>query len=274
MNKEKYIKAVRKANCALDLKRKIIGVRFLFSKEEFEQAETEKPSGKMPYCRMITNASAGKSVKVDFDNFGCFASARVLGIAEMDDWYVSGRYYGYCGLYQDFPTAREITDNISKCNHKVYGLEIRPLNEFNMAPHIVIIISNTFNIMRLVQGYTYKYGTHSTYKFIGNQAMCAECTAHPYSTNDINVSLLCAGARKSGINEDEIALGIPLTKFVVMVDGLCETITPVESNIRKKAIEENFIKNEISDVEIIYNKNYGDSLHKYDFEHFLHISKK
>jgi len=269
MDKSKYIDAVKKANCALPLERKIVGVRFIFSEDEFRLAEAKKASSRMSYCRMVTRASKGEAMKVDVDNFGCFASARVLGIVELDDWYVSGHYYGKCGLYEDMGTGKEITDNMSMCGHKAYGLEIKPLEEFNDEPHIVIVISNPFNIMRFVQGYSYKYGTHSSYKFIGGQAMCSECTAQPYKSNDINLSLLCAGARGSGLHEDEAAIGIPLSKFVAMVDGLCKTITPVETNKRKKVIIENLSSSGISDVEVILNTNYGDDMRTYDNGHFL-----
>ena len=269
MDKAVYIDAVEKANCALDLKRRIVGVRFLFSEEDFNLARTKKPTSRMTYCRMVVKATKGEEMKVDVTNFGCFAAARVLGIVELDDWYTSGHYYGNCGLYEDFPTAKGITDQMSMCGHKAFGLEIRPLENFDIAPHIVITISNTFNIMRLVQGYSYKFGTHASYKFIGNQARCAECTAHPYKTNDINLSLLCAGARRSGLDPDELALGITLTKFTAMIDGLCKTITPVESNSRKKWIQENFDRIGNSHVSIIPNTNYGDAMRKYDSAHFL-----
>jgi len=218
---------------------------------------------------MVVSASKGNSIKANINNFGCFAGARSLGIVELDDWYTSGHYYGNCGLYEDYPTARKVTEYISKINHKAYGVEVRPLEDFESPPHTVIVLSNPFNVMRLVQGYTYKNGTHFNYKFIGNQAMCGELTAHPYSTNDINVSLLCAGVRKKGVGNDEIGVGIPLSKFMDMVDGLCKTITAVETNVRKREIEENLNNMSVKDVEVEYNKNYGDGMHKHDFEYFL-----
>lgn len=228
-----YADAVEKAGCALDLDRRIVGVRFIFSQEDFSDTDTDQPSARMTYCRMVTRAAKGEAMKVDVGNFGCFAAARVLGIVEMDDWYASGHYYGTSGLYEAYPTAKQVTDLMSRCNHRAVGLEIRPLETFTTAPHIAIILSTPFNLMRLAQGYAYKFGNCPSYKFIGNQAMCAECTAHPYRTNDMNLSLLCAGARKSGLKQEELAMGITLTKFCAMVDGLCKTITPVETNSRK-----------------------------------------
>ncbi len=148
-------------------------------------------------------------------------------------------------------------------------IQIRPLETFSVAPHIVIILSTPFNIMRLAQGYAYKFGNCGSYKFIGNQAICAEATAHPYATNDMNLSLLCAGARKSGLKKDELAMGITLTKFCAMVDGLCKTITPVETNSRKKHIIEQFNRTPDFDVSIVLNTNYGDAMMRYDLAHFI-----
>lgn len=269
METTEYALAVERANCALDLERRIVGVRFLFSQEEFEAADIKIPSTRMTYCRMVVRASKGEEMKVNVNNFGCFAAARVLGIVDLDDWYVSGHYYGNSGLYRDFPTAKQVTDQMSMCGHKAVGLEIRPLENFTCPPHIVITLSNPFNIMRLVQGHAYQFGNCETYKFIGNQAMCAESTAHPYKSNDLSISLLCAGARKSGLKTDEMAIGIPLTKFVAMVEGLCRTITPVENNSRKKHIKEQFSRTGECPAPITLNTNYGVAMMKYDLAHFV-----
>lgn len=269
MTPSAYGEAVKKACCALDLERRIVGVRFLFSSAEFDRTETQKPASRMTYCRMVTRAAKGEAMKADQNNFGCFAAARVLGIVEMDDWYTSGHYYGNCGLYQDLPTAKEITDHMPVCGHKAYGLEIKPLEDFRVDPHIVIVISTPVQLMRLVQGYSYVYGTHAAYRFIGNQAMCAECTAYPYQTNDINFSVLCAGARRSGLADTEAAIGIPLTKFIAMIDGVCRTITPVESNPRKQVIQNRLAEHRISDVDIRFNISYGDAMRKHDTTFFL-----
>ena len=57
---------------------------------------------------------------------------------------------------------------------------VRPLEDFTEAPDVVIIVSYPRNIMRLIQGYTYHFGTAQGIKMVGNQAICAEATAHPY----------------------------------------------------------------------------------------------
>ncbi|TDO90114.1 uncharacterized protein (DUF169 family) [Halanaerobium saccharolyticum] len=264
-----YSRIVTKINSVLEMKRKLVGVRFIFNEEGFAETNAPQPKSKMSYCRMVRKASTGGKMKVNFDNFGCFAGARALGIVEVDKGYAAGLYYDGCGLYQDLPTAKEATNNISICNHSAYGLEIKPLAEFDIDPQIIIIITNPFNAMRLVQGYTYNYGPYSAFKMMGNQAICSECTAYPYETNNISFSLLCAGARRNGFEKDEVGIGITANKFRGMVDGLFSTVTPVENNKNKKVIEKKLKENKISDISITYNHSYGDKLHRYDSNLFF-----
>lgn len=76
---------------------------------------------------------------------------------------------------------------------------VRPLEDFTEAPDVVIIVSYPRNVMRLIQGYTYHFGTAQGIKMVGNQAICAEATAHPYMENGMNISCLCNGPRTAGM---------------------------------------------------------------------------
>ena len=161
------------ANCALKLERKIVGMKFLFTDEEFEAADVPKLSGKISYCTMVIHAGDGVSLKADIDNFGCFGGARALGIVDDDRFYLDGRFFEPRGLYQDLATSREVTSHIHRCDHRVKGIMVRPLEDFTEDPDVVIIVSNPRNIMRLIQGYTYHFGTAQGIKMVGNQAICA-----------------------------------------------------------------------------------------------------
>lgn len=256
-DREAIRRAVIKANCALGLERRIVGTKFLFTRKEFDEAEAPPLTSKMRYCVMVERATRGEKTKADFANFGCLGGARALGIVEREEFYLSGRYYKPTGLYQDLATSKEVATHISGCRHRAYGVEVMPLEEYNDEPDIVLIVSYPRELMRLVQGYTFYFGTHDSYKMIGNQAICAECTAHPYETNDINISLLCGGARSAGMKEHEMAIGLPLSRFDRVIDGLCRTITPVERNEHKLKIIERLEANNVTDVPVILDRNYG-----------------
>jgi uncharacterized protein (DUF169 family) len=267
-DKEVVKVSITKANCALDLERRIVAMKFLFTKKEFKQADAPQLKSKMPYCSMIERATTGEKMKADFSNFGCFGGARALGIVERDEFYLSGRRIKNRGLYHDLATSKEVTKHTSSCQHKTYGLQVMPLVEFNDDPDIVLVISNPNNIMRLVQGYTHYFGTHDSFKMFGNQAICSECTAHPFETNDINISVLCSGARLTGMKDYELAMGLPFNRFEKVVDGLCMTITPIESDNVKIRIMKKLKENNITDVRIILNQNYAKPFFARDYSLF------
>ena len=231
MDIQKVKDAVINANCALKLDRKIVGVKFLFDEEEFNNAEAKKVVGKMPYCVMVKTAMSGRAIKASLDSFGCLASAKALGILDVDEFVSSGRRYRQSGLYQDLATSKNVFNNMTICTHKAYAVLIKPVEEYIEVPDVVLIITKPYNAMRIIQGYSHIYGYNTAYKMVGNQAVCSECTAYPFESNNINVSLLCSGTRfMSGWGEDEMAIGIPFNKFTSVIDGIYATLNATEPN--------------------------------------------
>lgn len=262
MDQQKTIEAVDKANCALKLERKIVGVKFLFDQQEYEHATAKRIKNKMPYCVMVKTAMSGTAVKAALENFGCLSSARALGIMPAEEMVSSGRHYRRLGLYYDFAVAKNVQKNMTLSQHQTYGVMIKPLHEYNEKPDVVLIITNPYNAMRIIQGYTYMFGYHTSFKMAGNQAVCSECTAYPLESNSINVSLLCSGTRyMGGWGDDELALGIPYNKFAPVVEGLYATINPIEPNEKKAKIEARAAELGRKDLAIEYNKNYYTGLY-------------
>lgn len=246
-----------RANCVLELKRKIVGMRFLFTEEEYIQAAAKPLCAPMHYCVMARTAMTGKGVKATAETFGCPGAARALGIKELEDLFNSGRHYHRLGLYKDLVTAKNIRNNMTLCQHKAYGVMLKPLEEYIEEPDIVLIITNPYNAMRIVQGYTYTYGLHTAYKMSGNQAVCSECTAYPFESNNINVSMLCGGTRcKAGWDEDELGIGIPFNRFIPTIAGIYQTVNAIEPNSKKAKIETKLKQNALDDLNIEYDKNY------------------
>jgi uncharacterized protein (DUF169 family) len=118
--------------------------------------------------------------------------------------------------------------------------------------------------MRIIQGYTYKYGTQTNFKLAGNQAVCSECTAYPFETNSINISMFCSGTRYlAGWKENEIAIGLPYAKFLETCDGIFLSINGSEQNKNKKTILAKIRQNNLEDPGI-----------KEDDAYFIRLSKK
>ena len=48
---KKFVKKIDNLGIALDLKRRIVGVNFLFIKKEFDDCKAERMKGHAPYCK-------------------------------------------------------------------------------------------------------------------------------------------------------------------------------------------------------------------------------
>lgn len=244
-------------HCALELDRKIVGVKFLFSEEDYLGADAKPLSHRLNYCVMVKLATSGRALKAVGDSLACLAGARALGLKESDSLHRSGRIGKKLGLYHDMSTAKQVRDGMSFCDHNAYGIMVKPLDQYVEEPDIVIMVSNPYNVMRVIQGYSYYFGLQSSFKMTGNQAICSESTAYPYLSNDINCSMLCIGTRhKAGWTDNELSVSFPFNRFAKIADGVLDTVNIMENNRKKKTIEKKMQADGHSDFAIRYNHNY------------------
>lgn len=69
---------VNRMTKALGLRRKIIGVRFLYFKQEYDKLAVEEYGRKTSYCMMVKHAMEDNCFKAKLENFGmqmCVGSA-------------------------------------------------------------------------------------------------------------------------------------------------------------------------------------------------------
>ncbi|MGE5630555.1 MAG: DUF169 domain-containing protein [Caulobacteraceae bacterium] len=226
-------------NCVLNLRRHIVGVKFIFNKEEYELSHAPQVRYKLSYCNMVKLAASGKSFKADLNNFLCIGSAKALGLIKPDSNAISGNVYYSFGLYDSLCTARNVQKDVTFLDHQAYGVVVMPLEKFEAQPDVVIYIVNPYQSMRILQGYAFHHGAAKNIKIVGNSGMCSECTATPYDKNDMNLSLLCSNTRFAAKwKDDEIGIGMPFNMFEKVYDGIIKTIGPCEPNERKMRISE------------------------------------
>lgn len=261
MNTQNLKQSVVKMNCALALNKRIVGIKFLFTELDYEAADVERVKKRMHYCVMVKAAMSGTGFKATGDDLTCLGGARATGLKEADDYNKSGQHSKQLGLYRDMATAKSVRDGVSICDHHAYGIMVKPLEYYSQEPDVVMMVSNPYNIMRVLQGYSYYYGLQSNFKMTGNQAICSEVTAAPYLTNDINVSMMCIGTRhEAGWKDDELAVAFPYNRFETITKGVMETVNIMDNNDKKKVIEEKINKNNIQELKIQYNHNYYDDI--------------
>ncbi len=245
----------------LELEREAVGIKFLFDQDEYDEFDAKAIKNMMTYCTMVRNASEGKGCKATLENFACLSAAMALGLIKPNSGTMSGQRGSKNGTYRDLCISRNMSRDIVYCQHEIFGLGIMPLKQFKIEPDIVI--TDSYNAMRVIQGYSYHAGHAEKIKIAGMQAICQECTSLPFETNEINLSLMCPGTRlMAQWKRDEMAIGMPFNKFASIVEGVRQTVNPLERNPQKKIIEEKLKKNGLEDVLTIeYNKNYDDGLY-------------
>lgn len=246
------------------LQRRAVGVKFLFSEEEFNGADARQLTGKVNYCVMVKAAGNGYAIKARLENFGCLSGARSLGLAEDTEYNRSGRFYHEKGMYRDLATCKDVCDKMTACRHKAHGILLRPVEKYALPgeePDIALLVASPYQAMRLLQGYTYHYGTCDAFKMAGNKAFCSECTAYPFEYNRINVSLLCSGTRfKAQWQDCDMAVGMPFSQLPFVVDGILKTVNSMEPDDKKEKIRKEMEAAGYNCLQIAFGRNYYTGL--------------
>lgn len=234
----KHDETVKKAYALLNLKRRIVGVQFIYEKEKYDSVRAIEPIRPMYYCQAVCAACAGNAIKLTRDSSGCRGSSRALGFVSPASEYYTGEAGLSLGLYENCEVACSVARKLAIMHRPLYGISVMPVEMFESAPDVVLMVADTREAMRIVQGYTCTYGLHDRFCMSGNQAICVECTTYPYINQCLNLSVLCAGTRfRTDWKNDEVAVGIPYSKFEGLVKGIENTVNAIERNHRKAEIE-------------------------------------
>lgn len=229
---------VWKITTALDLQHRIAGVHFLDFQEDYDNCKARPGSQKGSYCYQVRQALDGKHFKADKNLVTCEYARAAIGLEKPDISMREGRSFDYCGLSESRTIGKNIADAMMYIDQDIYGVELGPLEEMEHAD-LVIMVDYAQTIMRIMQGYAYKYGAPEHLSFYGNQAMCSDMTSKVFHTNDINISLMCNGTRRCGkYDKGEIAVALPINMFDPLADGIIETLNAVQLVTEKKRIIE------------------------------------
>ncbi|WP_304332006.1 DUF169 domain-containing protein [Brachyspira innocens] len=248
-------------NSILELERCPVGIKFIFTEDEYNKLDAEETKNKTSYCRFVSRASEGRKLKIHKGHNACSGGAVALGFQSVLPENVSGVKRLKAGTYRDLGVSRKMSRNMVYCEHKIFGAAIMPLKDYKEEPDVVIFVCKPYQAMRLAHGYAYHYGHANDIKLSGMQALCEECTSYPYENGCFNMSMMCSGTRMmAGWKDDEMGVGMPYRIFLNVFDGLIKTINPLERNKHKKIIKEKLEKNNLSDLlEIKMNQNYDDN---------------
>lgn len=234
--------------CALNLKRKPVGIKFYFTKESYDQSKVKEPAGQLSYCCVVEKATRGMAFKFRLEHLNCDGGTTALGLEESNNRIESGMEYFSYNLYSTPAAARRMREGVMglyRTGVITYGVEVAPLEDFVSTPDVVIFIVKPYEAMRLEQGYVYHTGERIISTCAAMQGICAEVTVEPYLTGRMNVSTLCPSTRfLAKWGDDEMSIGIPFERFKDTVEGVIATINTTDLKERKEEISQRFnVKN-------------------------------
>lgn len=256
---------IKKAYAIIDTDRKLVGVKLVTTQEEYNSYDIKPLTKPLSYCVAVKSASLGHRIKFNAETSGCGGSSRALGLVKPNSTYYDGTDSFKLGLYKDKELAKQCANQITIVDEEVYGVIVQPIEYFSKAypPDLVIVICNSRECMRIMQGYSFHFGITKNICMSGNQGICSEITSYPLVNNTINISLLCSGTRYlANWDENEVGAGIPFSIFSKVVDGIYKTINPIEMDERKQQIQKKLQEINIDDLSIEYGKTYYTELEK------------
>ena len=251
-----FKKEAQQLKICIGLEREIVGIKFIFIKEEYDDLNVNEFNKKSSFCSMTYQAMEGNTLKAKEDSFICRGGPETLGMDLPDNYILSGKQFSTFKLYDSLATARKVQNELSFINQKIYGVLVGPLKDLEDAD-VVMFLANGRQVMRIIQAYTYKYSMPKNIGMIGNQGICSDLVSRPYKENDLNLSALCDGARMHTKADDgEMGIGMPINLFKDIVDGLIYTTNPALDNKEKKLLEDRMKESDILDLDIEYDKMY------------------
>ena len=248
---------IKRFSKALGLSRRVVGIKFIFLKEEYEDLDVPEPKAGGSFCALTAKAMEGMILKGKADSFGCQGGPEMLGMKDVSNYVWSGKQFSTFRLYEDAAIARQVQQDLCFIDQRIYGVSAGPLDEMEDAD-VVMFLCNGWQMMRVIQGYTWHHGMAKQIGMIGNQGICADLVARPYQLNDLNISMLCLGARTNTKAEDgEVGAGMPIHLFRDVAQGVLKTVNSAMSDKEKKALLERLETPDQLGFEIELGKMYG-----------------
>nr|WP_312215828.1 DUF169 domain-containing protein [Clostridioides sp.] len=227
-------------NCILYMQRKPVGVKLLFTEDEYNDIDWREPGSQLAYCCMVEKATRGMSFRARLKHINCDGGTTALALEPSTPRIESGAEYFSYNLYATQAAARRVREGVKglyRTGAPTYGIAVGPLEDFEITPDVVILIVNPYQAMRLQQGYVYHTGERINSTLAAMQGICSEVTVEPYIEGRMNISTLCPSTRfLAKWKSEEMAIGLPFERFTSTVEGVLATLNTTDNVDKKEEI--------------------------------------
>lgn len=140
--KNKWKHTVDKLYCALELERKVVGINFLATEDDYDKADGIALKKTINYCQMIAAATKGNMIKAKKSDFKCQSGPRVLGMDVDDSRNDHGENWARLKLYNSSKLSSEVREQLSYMEKGYIGVSVAPIEQLNDFPDVTIINLN------------------------------------------------------------------------------------------------------------------------------------
>lgn len=255
--------SIRRVKKALDLKREIVGMRFIPYQKEYISLPCPEMEGKATVCGMLQKAMLGEHFKVTKEQCACLYGAFATGLRHPAEVVSSGRSSQHSRLYKDIGVAKKVMEGLQYLSHKICGMEFGPLSDMEAAD-MVMTLATAQQAMYVAAGYANHFGIPQNISTLGNQGVCSDLISRPFTHASFNISMLCKGARiMTKADSGEVGLSIPANQFGQLADGILDVINPIYSSVQKKALCERLDTPDELGFEVDDSWNYSTEIRDY-----------
>jgi uncharacterized protein (DUF169 family) len=133
------------------------------------------------------------------------------------------------GRYRDVKTARLAIDEmiaIQPAITKAVFFYSQDFEDMDLIPDVIVFSVRPVELARMIQAYQYNAGRPVTSSTGAVRVVCSDLIAHPYLTQDVNISSYCLGARLIARYEgNRLGIGMPFVIFEDIVKAMEDSKT-------------------------------------------------
>ena len=153
---------------------------------------------------------------------GCPGASLNYGWTKIADESMMQKFFLGAGYVSNEAAAKTLLENMDRLKPGKYrGVVISPITRTKIAPDVILVYGNPAQIMRLIQGTTYKEGKKLKTELLGITGSCTGGIIRAFNTGECQVAILGGGDRTFALSYDnEMLFAIPAAKAEEVVSGM------------------------------------------------------
>ncbi|MBP2649244.1 MAG: putative ArCR [Firmicutes bacterium] len=182
----------------------------------------DEPISRIRHCQAIALARRGNSLYLPPRRHACPDGAAIMGLVPMSPKLKSGELYLLFKKLPNLECAKKMIVSRPEFAAGTYSASVvAPLEEAAFEPDVVIFTLWPEQAMWLCAASTYSTGERQIFNTSGYNSTCADLTVQVMTSQKMNISFGCYGARASSdVADFEVYVSVPYRDLAVLIEAL------------------------------------------------------